>query len=200
MSVNKLNAKQSELKTKNAALFRDIKKAYKEKEKPLSKREITNLIEKRDLVGARKHEKIFEITNLDGISKITLENATPVKTKIEKKTSSEKEKTISTLYKENKAVISAIESRLKTHKYDFFIQEEIFDLLEKLNFYIDDEQTEDIMIVLLERGILSNDEVIESDEEEVEERTPEQIALEEYREMSDKELESEIGDTKDHIK
>ncbi len=198
MSV-KLNAKQTELKKKNRPLFMAIKKTYTEKGRPLVKRDVITLVEEKGLKGTRDIEKVYYITNAEGMSKIKLGE---VRKPTAKKTDEVKIASTAS-YRKYKTLVTTLEASLKKHKYDFYSQEEVFDLLEKLDFFIEEDETEEFLAVLIDRKIMSLNEIVDEFDEGdfyAEDRTEDQIILDEYREMSDKELESEIGDTKDHIK
>lgn len=214
--ILKLNAKQTELKKKNRSLFIAIKKANIEKGKPLSKTELSKIIDSKGFEGARKVEKIFEITNIEGFSKIKLEDkADPkekdVKTKkpADKKTKTIKETTkkeneeplkVNTdLYKKYKKIVSSLEKNLEKSKEKFFQQDDIFTMLEKLKVTLEEEETNDFIFLLQERGIISGSEEI-IDEEEEDLRTEEEKELDEYREMSDEQLDNDLGEARDHIK
>ncbi|NQX83342.1 MAG: sigma-70 family RNA polymerase sigma factor [Mycoplasmataceae bacterium] len=179
----KLNEKQSELKKNNRSLFIAIKKLATEKGKPLSKTEIKKTINKKGLIGTKEIEDIFSITNIEGHSKIKIE------------------KTVNNVgsYKDYKKIIISLERNLKKIKAKYFKQDEIFNMLSKLKVTLDEDEINGFIFLLKERGIISGSEEIE-DEEKIDERTDEEKKLDEYREMSDVELENDLGEARDHIK
>lgn len=195
----KLNTKQTELKKRNRPIFLAIKKTYTEKGRPLAKKDILSIVEQKGLKGTKDIEKIYFITNAEGMSKIKLGEP--------RKSTAKKANKINLgntdLYKKYKTLVITLEESLKKHKYAFYSQEEVFDLLEKLDFFIEEDETEEFLSVLIDRNIMSLNEIVdEFDDDDFYEKdkTEDQIKLDEYRKMSDKDLESEIGETKDHIK
>ncbi len=201
--MSKLNAKQTELKKKNRALFMSIKKTFIKKGKPLSKTELNKLMDEKGLIGTRKPELIYDISNIEGFSKIKLDTEKKIKPKKDQETKKTKKivekKSNTELYKKYKKIISSFEKNLKKSKTKFFTQDEIFLMLEKLKVTLEENETDDFIYLLIERGIILGDEEI-SDNDDVEEVSEEEKKLEEYREMSDEELENDLGEARDHIK
>lgn len=193
----KLNIKQTELKKKNRVLFITLKKLNKEKEKPLSKTEVNKVILENGLSGEIKNENIFEITNILGMSKIKIKGI------VEKDSIKDKKyivkKTNAELYKKYKKIVTSLEKKIEKSKKKTFSQDDIFNLLDKVKVTLDENETNDFIFLLKDRGIISGQEEFK-DDKFIEEKTPDQIKLEEYREMSDLELENDLGEARDHIK
>ena len=194
MLKHTLNKKQKELKKKNRKLFMALKKAATIKGQHLSKTEISSIIDAKGILGTKNINLIIEISNTEGFSKIKIPNekkpTKPIKSK----------ESYTELYKKYKKVVASFESNLKKSKEKFLSQDDIFNLLGKLKVTLEEEETDDFISLLVERGIISASEEVDEELEEVDDRTEDEKALDEYREMSDLELENDLGDAKDHIK
>ncbi len=194
-----LNVKQSELKKKNRALFMAIKKSATKKGKPLSKTEINKIIDEKGLKGTKKPDLIFEISNKEGFSKINLKSKELKIKKEDPKEIKASKKTNTEMYRKYKKVVSAFEKELKISRKKFYSQDDVFERLEKIRVTLDEEETDDFVSLLIERGIISGSEEIK-DDDFVEEIDEEEAKLNGYREMSDEQLENDLGEARDHIK
>jgi len=109
-----------------------------------------------------------------------------------------------------KKVTSSLNSSLKKSKKKIFTTEEVFNLLEKGNMIVEEEEAEEFLAILASKKIISKDSVraedLKSDgDEDLKEiiKTPEEIEqdrLENLRNLSDKEINSELSAAQDHIK
>jgi|GEM_PF-2896037 len=214
MDIKKLNNEQKNLKSKNKALFSSIKKDFNSKGKPLSKAETNKILNKIGFVGTTDPNLIFEISNIKGYTKIKI-NETEKDSKTNTKKSSKKEKiskeeiknstkdkldSNTLLYSKYKKIISTLETNLKKKKVDFLSQDEIFSFLKKLKVTLDEDEVDDFLSLLSSRSIINIQEET-PDIEEVEFEDDEEFdKMESLRNMSDTELDNDLGEAKDHIK
>ncbi len=197
-----LTPEHKEFKKGNRTLFIKIKKAFEEKEKNLTKTEINKIIKEVSFDG--NEQEVFEISNIEGYSKIKLDGNEEAKSKNDKKDSNSSNNDIKIKYKK---IINSLRKIQKEREEEYLSQDEVIELLDQLGdkknaVSISSEEMDDFLFVLTSEGIISSTEEINDDEEEeeVEEKTEDELALEGYREMSDDELENDLGEAKDHIK
>lgn len=203
--TNKLTPEQKEIKSKHRKLFKDIKQGAEDKEKPLNKKEVSKIIDNSNFEG--DHHHVHEITNHLGHSNIRL-----TITESDKKEQKEKAVEVAVKYKH---IIKWLKKQIKERGVDHLTQTEIAEDLELLSskdgaITIEEEEMDDLLLVLSNEGIIWKDEAIEDDEDEeddddFDDSNPEleedvDEDLEYYREMSDSQLENDLGEAKDHIK
>ncbi len=200
-----LTPEQKEFKKANRALFIEIKKGSTEKEKPLNKTELTKIIKAKGFDG--DVEEVIAVANIEGFTKIKQATVTEVteskKVKTDKKTTNDdnKDEDLKIKYKK---IISALQKLRKANGEDYLTQDEVTEALDKLGnrknaVSISSEEMDDFLSILIKEHIISATEEFE-DEEEEEEKTEDELTLEGYREMSDDQLDNDLGEAKDHIK
>ncbi len=200
---NELTQIQKDIKKENRALFTLIKKTFESEGKNLTKTNLKKLAKEKSYEG--DIEDIAEITNFLGYSKIkiTKEEQAEAKPKDKGNKSATKDKTeIKIKYKK---ILSALKKVMKQRGEDFLNQDEVFEILDTLGngknvVQIEEEEMSDFLIILEDEHIISGNEDMSDEEEEEEERTEDEIILDSYRDMSDDQLENDLGEATDHIK
>lgn len=152
-------------------------------------------------------------TKLETKSKDTIPKKITTITKDTLKKTNEQKVTKIDVYKRYKSVILSLKKALKNNKKEFFSQGEIFKFLEKNKLFIETEETDDFLTLLVDKKIISlsndktteefniiEDEDIEETEEEKKERLENEEKLKNYRKMNDSDLENDLGEANDHIK
>ncbi len=200
-----LTPEQKEFKKAHRALFIEIKKGSTEKEKPLNKTELNKIIKAKEFEG--DVEKVIAVANIEGFTKIKQTTATEVaesKTKETDKKTTEDNKNEDLKIKYKK-IISALQKLRKANGEEYLTQDEVTEAIDKLGnkknaVSISSEEMDDFLLILMNEHIISPSEEFEDDEEEEEIKSEDELALEGYREMSDDQLDNDLGEAKDHIK
>ncbi len=198
-----LSTEQKEFKKVNRTLFMEIKKGSLEKDKPLNKTELNKIIKAKGFEG--DVEKVIAVANIEGFTKIkqntpATEVAESKTVKKDDKTSTDKNEELKIKYKK---IISALSKLKKANNEEYLTQDEVTEALDKLGnkknaVSISSEEMDDFLSILMSEHIISATEDV--DDEEEEEKTEDEIIIEGYREMSDNELDNDLGEAKDHIK
>ncbi len=193
-------------KKKTTSPKKEETKVTKKKTSATSKpKKETNTPTKKKISSLKKEE-----------TKVTKKKTSPTP-KPKKETNSSTKKKTSSSNKDKKSivllnnkyhnVIVFLEKELKSKDKDFLTQEEVFELSDKAKKSIIDIKfpkldDKDFIEVLLSKKILNpdGDDNEEGIVEEVEELSVEEKQLNEYKDMSDIELENNLGEAKDHIK
>ncbi len=198
-----LTEEQKEIKKVNRALFMAIKKTFEAEGKNLTKANLKKIAASKGFEG--DIEDVAIISNFMGCSnvRITVKEQADAKPKNnEGNKSAEKTTEKSEIKIKYKKVLSALKKTMKARKEDYLSQDEVFEILDSLGdsknvIQIDEEEMPDFLLILNEEHIVSPTENLEED---IDERTDEEITLDSYREMSDDELENDLGEAKDHVK
>lgn len=194
----KLTAEQKQIKKENKKLFTNLKNKFTELGKPITKKEIEKIIKNIGFDG--EYEDVALITNIEGISKVKL-NSTKKETT---KPATKKEET--NLNIKYKKILASLKKLKKDRNEKYLSQDEVYELLESLKdgknvVIISEEEEDDFIMLLRSEGVISDhEEITEDEEEEEEELSEDELLLESYREMSDNDLENDLGEAKDHIK
>ncbi len=193
---------QKNLLKKNKILFDEINKFHKNKGKILTKKELLSLIDKNGFSGTKDIFDIFDISELKGFSKKIEREENKMKEKNEKNNKSDVD-----LYKKYKKIVNSFESKLKKIDEDYFSQDEIFKMLGKIKVTLDEDELDDFISILKNRKIILSSESEDENEDDLiddlnseEELNEEKTSLNKYREMTDNQLDNDLGEARDHIK
>ncbi len=206
----KLTPEQKEFKKGNRKLFSNIKDVFEGLGKPVTKTIIKQLAKELGFDG--DIDEVAAVTNVEGWSNIKIKEPTDAKSKVEDNKSDNESLKI-----KYKKIISALKKTLNKSGADFLTQDEVAEALEKLGnsknaVTISGEEMDDFLQILTAEGVISSEEEIveemddeddefgEFEDDEEEEKSEDEILLDGYREMSDTELENDLGEAKDHIK
>ncbi len=195
-----LTPEHKEFKKENRTLFIKIKKAFETKEKTLTKTELNKIIKENN--SEVEIDKVIEVSNIEGFTKIKQDSNLEANSKNENKEANSKDD-VKIKYKK---IINALKRTLAKSDQDFLTQDDVAEMLEELGnkknaVTISSEEMDEFLFVLTSEGIVSTVENVDDEEEEqVEEKTEDEIALEGYRQMTDDELDNDLGEAKDHIK
>ncbi len=202
-----LTSEQKEYKKENRKLFMNIKSSSTEKGSPLNKAELSKVIKNLELDN--DVEEVAAISNIEGFTNIRLKQADATSTNDNKgeKTAEQKNDDLRIKYKK---VISSFKKLMKSRKEDYLSEDEVFEALEKIGdkknvITIESDEMDEFLEILKEEHIISPmeeflDDEDDDEEDDYEEKTEDELALESYREMSDDELDNDLGEAKDHIK
>lgn len=182
----------SKIKINNQEKNKPTKEETKEEKLRLKKAKKESKDSKKDEDKA-KAKKVTKDSKKD-------ENKTKPKSgKTKEKVVSDDTESTTALYKKYKKVITTLKTALEKEKKSYFTQEEIFERLKKIKTVLDEGEADDFIVLLAKEKIISLDEEL-VDDELIEELSEDDESLNEYREMSDLDLENNLGEAKDHIK
>ncbi|NOQ50128.1 MAG: sigma-70 family RNA polymerase sigma factor [Mycoplasmataceae bacterium] len=197
--IEKNNSDKNELK-------KETKKVNKKETKKETKKE-NKKETKHHLKIPFTHKKTKKIT--ENINDKNDENDKNDKNIIVPKTHDEKVVNVEQELK-YKDVLNILRKRLKVEHKILFSTEEVFDILNRLKLYVDDDESAELFDLLIRKQIVSKDFVLgePTAEEEYQDNDvddefvdDEDDILEEIEELSDKEIDhNELSDTTDHIK
>ncbi len=200
-----LTPTQKEYKTKYRKLFKDIREAKEEKNGPLNKTELSKIVKNLNL--EIDIEDLAVVTNDDGLSNIRLQKQVEASPKTNDKgaNSTNDQNDLRIKYKK---IISSFKKLMKRRNEDYLSEDEVFEALEDLSnknasISIESSEMDGFLNILREEHIIDPNEIFLDDDEDDEiedEKSEDELALESYREMSDSELENDLGEAKDHIK
>ncbi len=201
----KLTAEQKEIQSSNRKLFMKLKKEFIAAGKPLTKPAIKKVV--KTLGIDDDLEDIYVISNSKGLSnvKVEIKEQSDAKPKTDKSNKSEPKNDKAEIKIKYKKILSALKKTMKERNEKFLTQDEVFEALDSIGdkknvVQIEEEEMTDFLTLLEEEKIISGSEAMEEEPEEIDERTEDEILMDSYREMSDEELENDLGEAQDHIK